>query len=238
MFENVTDLKLGNDNLIKLEINGNVVWEKPSSDFVDLGITDSDGNHVLFATKNLGATSPYEIGWYIAWGELGTTEEGYADGVKTNGYSYDSYKFAQGASGYKKYISSDEKLILEDEDDVVTSLMGDGYRMPLSAEFEALVNTSNFTWTYDSTNKGWNIVSKIAGYEGKSIFMRLTGYYNNTDLLYTTNGVYFAKDLYSADPDRYYANDLVFTNKKSSIRCSNWRRVYGCIIRPVKVVTA
>jgi hypothetical protein len=36
---------------------------------VDLGLRTADGKKILFADRNLGATSPDEPGMYVAWGE-------------------------------------------------------------------------------------------------------------------------------------------------------------------------
>ena len=38
------------------------------ADYVDLGMKDSNGKAVLWATHNLGASKPEEYGAYIAWG--------------------------------------------------------------------------------------------------------------------------------------------------------------------------
>lgn len=56
--------------------DGYVLWVPststcPTSGYqeVDLGLRTADGKKILFADRNLGATSPDEPGMYVAWGE-------------------------------------------------------------------------------------------------------------------------------------------------------------------------
>lgn len=51
-------------------------------DYVDLGLPSG----TLWATYNVGATSPYEKGDYFAWGEVEPRED----------FSWESYKFFEG----------------------------------------------------------------------------------------------------------------------------------------------
>ena len=53
-------------------------------EYVDLGITDDDGNPVYFATTNLGADNAYDYGNYYAWGET----KGYGEEDTTNAHNY------------------------------------------------------------------------------------------------------------------------------------------------------
>lgn len=51
-------------------------------EYVDLGLPSG----TLWATYNVGATSPYEKGQYFAWGETDPRED----------FSWESYKFFKG----------------------------------------------------------------------------------------------------------------------------------------------
>ena len=43
--------------------------------------------------------------------------------------------------------------------------------MPTKAEWDALRNTANYTWVYDSDKGGYTVTSKVSGYEDNSIFI-------------------------------------------------------------------
>ncbi len=132
---------------------------------VDLGLTS--GN--LWATCNLGATSPEQYGDYYAWGE---TEPYYSsqdpltwkDG-KT-GYNWANYTKLSGGSSstLTKYNTKaangtvDNKTVLEAEDDAATANWGGGWAMPTTDEFQELYNECYWFWTTDYNGTG------IAGY--------------------------------------------------------------------------
>lgn len=54
--------------------------------YVDLGITDENGNKVLWATTNVGADNPWDYGGYYAWGE--TKAYGEEDTSNLHNYAY------------------------------------------------------------------------------------------------------------------------------------------------------
>ena len=53
---------------------------------------------------------------------------------------------------------------------------GGSWRLPTKDEFEILMDESKYTWTWDSTNEGYIIESKIQGYVGNTIFLPTTGF--------------------------------------------------------------
>ena len=53
---------------------------------------------------------------------------------------------------------------------------GESWRLPTKDEFEILMDESKYTWTWDSTNEGYIIESKIQGYVGNTIFLPTTGF--------------------------------------------------------------
>ena len=85
-------------------------------DFVDLGLPSG----LLWATCNLGASSPEEVGNYYAWGETSP---------KTF-FSQDNYQY------------KDNPITLDDISgtvyDAATVVLGDSWRMPTKLEFEEL----------------------------------------------------------------------------------------------------
>jgi hypothetical protein len=53
-----------------------------------------------------------------------------------------------------KYNSTDGKTVLDSEDDAATVNMGSGWRMPTTAEFQALGTATTSAWTADYEGSG------------------------------------------------------------------------------------
>ena len=136
-------------------------------EYVDLGLPS--GN--LWATCNLGASSPEEYGDYYAWGETKPKQE----------YTYPNHKwYKEGApsQGFTKYNNEDGKLSLEDEDDAVIQNIGNGWRTPTLADFRELTNQKYTTIKKTTLNgvAGYQITSKK---NKKSIFIPFAGFKND-----------------------------------------------------------
>ena len=133
-------------------------------EYVDLGLPS--GN--LWATCNLGASSPEAYGDYYAWGETKPKQE----------YTYPNHKwYKEGAPslGFTKYNNEDGKLTLEDEDDAVIQKLGNGWRTPTLADFRELTNQKYTTIEKTTLNgvAGYKITSKK---NKKSIFIPCAGF--------------------------------------------------------------
>ena len=133
-------------------------------EYVDLGLPS--GN--LWATCNLGASSPEAYGDYYAWGEVEPKQK----------YTYPNHKwYKEGAPslGFTKYNNEDGKLTLEDEDDAVIQNLGNGWRTPTLADFRELTNQKLTTIKKTTLNgvAGYQITSKK---NGKSIFIPCAGF--------------------------------------------------------------
>ena len=133
-------------------------------EYVDLGLPS--GN--LWATCNLGASSPEAYGDYYAWGEVEPKKE----------YTYPNHKwYKEGAPslGFTKYNNEDGKLTLEDEDDAVIQKLGNGWRTPTLADFRELTNQKLTTIKKTTLNgvAGYQITSKK---NKKSIFIPCAGF--------------------------------------------------------------
>lgn len=133
-------------------------------EYVDLGLPS--GN--LWATCNLGASSPEAYGDYYAWGEVEPKQE----------YTYPNHKwYKEGAPslGFTKYNNEDGKLTLEDEDDAVIQKLGNGWRTPTLADFRELTNQKLTTIKKTTLNgvAGYQITSKK---NKKSIFIPCAGF--------------------------------------------------------------
>ena len=126
--------------------------------FVDLGLPSG----LLWATCNVGATSPEQVGLYFAWGEtVGYTAEQIARGERK--FNNTSYK----AKGIKTNLTL--------EQDAAHVHMGGKWRMPTETEFQELIDNCTTTWVTSYLNKGVTgrlFTSKI---NGNSVFFPAAG---------------------------------------------------------------
>ena len=135
--------------------------------YVDLGLPSG----TLWACKNLGASTPYEPGIAVAWGELTSKTQ----------YDLENYKFYEGAPAAKasscnftKYSNCDDKDILDLEDDAANVAYGGGWHIPTPAQVNELINNTN------SSDEG-DYVVLTSRVNGKSIIFP---YYLNTEGVY------------------------------------------------------
>ena len=130
--------------------------------FVNLGLPSG----TLWATCNVGATSPEQAGLYFAWGEtVGYTAEQVKNGERS--FIELSYKSRHTAS-----ISTDLKL----EEDAAHIYMGGKWRMPTNVECQELIDNCNVMWTDDYKETG--VAGRIftSKVNGNSIFFPAAGW--------------------------------------------------------------
>lgn len=134
-------------------------------EFVDLGLPSG----LLWATKNVGAASPEDYGYYFSWGETYIKES----------YYWGTYSFCNGsATTLTKYCYSsefgevDNKYTLDEEDDAATINWGEPWRLP--TEEDALELYNNCTWTLGNLNGVGGCY--VTGPNGNSIFLPKAGY--------------------------------------------------------------
>ena len=111
---------------------------------------------VKWATKNVGAKTITDYGQYFSWGGVnGFTADQVSGSCHSKAFSWTDYELANGSSSdITKYNSSDGKTVLESVDDAATVNMGSGWRMPTTAEFQALGAAVNTAWTADYQGSG------------------------------------------------------------------------------------
>ena len=199
--------------------------------YVDLGLPSG----TLWATCNIGATSPEDYGDYFAWGET----KGYNSGKTT--FNWSTYKWCEGSSStMTKYCTqssygyngfTDNKTELDPEDDAAYVLWGSDWRMPSYEQCEELINSSYTTteWTTMNGVKGRKITSKT---NGNFIFLPAAGYRRDAPFDGAGSyGSYWSRTLCSDYPS--YARSLYFHS--SNVYMSNdYRRCYGQSVRPVR----
>lgn len=143
-------------------------------EWVDLGLPSG----LKWATCNVGATKPEEIGYLFAWGEVEPKED----------YSLGNYKWYNASdSTYTKYCTDssfgtvDNKTVLDPEDDAATVNMGGPWRMPTDEEFLELMNLCR----WERTKKGY----KVIGPNGSSIFLSTYFYFDDWMAIYGTRSL-------------------------------------------------
>ena len=199
-------------------------WSKEDHDSVDLGLPSG----TLWATCNVGASSPEEYGDYFAWGEI----------EPKNDYIVSTYKYCKGTfSTLTKYCTNsscgtvDNKTELEPSDDAATANWGSGWQMPSFEQCRELYNSSytTTTWTTMNGKYGRKITSRS---NGNSIFLPAAGCRRGTSLDSAGSfGCYWSRSLYAG-----YSNDayVLFFNSRN-IFTGNVIRYRGWSVRPVRV---
>ena len=193
--------------------------------YVDLGLPSG----LLWATCNLGATSPEQYGDYYAWGETATKST----------YNWSTYKYCNGSSAtMTKYCNNssygnngftDNRTTLEAMDDVAAQKLGNGARMPTADEWRELINNTTAEWT---TMNGVN-GRKFTAANGKSLFLPAAGDRWGGELNGAgESGHYWSSSLYAANPS--YAWDFIFFSCGGCQGVSSDDRYYGFSVRAVR----
>lgn len=212
----------------------------PVPEAVDLGLS------VKWASFNLGASKPEEYGDYYAWGETEPYyEPGFSQSVspiwrdgKESGYSIDSYRWCMGSMyTFTKYCQNsdygyngftDDKFVLDPEDDAAYVNLRGEWRMPMPDEVWELINNCTSEWTALDGVYG----QKVTGPNGNSIFLPAAGVRSGThfyDLNY--GGSYWASSLDTSNP--YPGTACKFEFDSKSLFGGSSGRSLGYSIRPV-----
>ena len=216
-----------------------------------------------------GTTTPVQIGDYFQWaasyGGYNVTENqkldslliytaftnmdcGDSEGKFTfiGSKQFDKANAPYGGTTYTKYTSNSEPT-LELSDDVANIILGGNWRMPTSAEFQAMKGATY--WAWDATDCGYYVFMPGLGTSGAAngreifntstddkskalLFFPAAGFGNVTDL-YSAGalGFYWSSSLYSGVTDR--ACNLTFNSDRVSPQDSRYGRFDGFSVRPV-----
>ena len=178
---------------------------------VNLGLPSG----TLWATCNVGATSPEQAGLYFAWGET----EGYTADEK---WKLERVFFEENYKGNE--ISSDLTL----EQDAAHAYMGGEWRMPTKDEWQELIDNCNVTWVgnFNKTMVAGNLfTSKV---NGNSVFFPAAG---SCGIVYVIGAGQFG-DYWSATYlSKVTSYDFYFDSKKMRILYDV--RHYGRSVRGV-----
>ena len=181
-------------------------------EYVDLGLPSG----TLWATCNVGATTPEGYGDYFAWGET----------KPKSIYNWRTYKYCNGGGDQlTKYCStfkygyhgfSDKLTVLQPEDDAATANWGSGWCIPTKKQWEELYKNTDHTW------KVWDGVNGMLfrGKNGALLFLPAAGsrwggdlyndgavgYYRSSSLRTDYPGSAWDFDFDSGDFDMYGSN--------------------------------
>ncbi len=176
-------------------------------EYVDLGLPSG----LKWAAYNVGATTPYELGDYYAWGELKAKESFEAGNSLTYGIPMED-------------ISGDV------EHDVAALSWGSTWRIPTEAEARELKDNCTWEWVIVDNNIWGGFAT---GPNGKQIFFPSGGFktettvgFNEDEAAYWTS----SPDNFEHDPG-YAAFFYIYSNNFCNI---GWMSRYaGMLVRPV-----
>ena len=187
----------------------------PQQDAVDLGLPSG----TLWASCNVGASSPEESGDAFAWGETEPVREYDWNNPWSN------YKWCNGSSDtLTKYCTDsdygtiDNLTELEPEDDAAWVNWGPMWRMPNEEQFDELEENCTWKWSTKNGVEG----RLITGPNGNSIFLPAT-----------EENAYWSRELNTALPFYAFGRDFDLQNAK-------WLRMWspridGCYVRAVQI---
>ena len=225
---------------------------------VDLGIvmTREDGTKykLYWAKSNLSTVglcaNPEDAGDYYAWGEVlpyyleGHSQDNpcYYWRTGKSGYSWETYIWSsEGGDKLTRYCTVESLWDGPGELDGKTEFSGYGYaddaarvtlhgkwRVPTDAEWDALLNECEWTWTEQNGKNGW----MVTGSNGNSIFLPAAGFWtiSNSFIGLGTHGAYWSSTISSEGGPRL-AIGVGIT--KSTFFLGSAARISGHSVRPV-----
>lgn len=193
-------------------------------EWVDLGLPSG----TLWATCNIGATSPEGCGNYYAWGEKSTKSI----------YNWNTYKYAKGAANkLTKYINSssfgnygftDNLIQLQTVDDPAVSAWGGGWRTPSKAQWNEMLAYTTIEKTVQNGVEGMLFTSKK---NKQTLFLPAAGDRWDGKLYYVGSRGYYWSGSFNADNSRE-AWGLYFESYTFSM--NSYYRYYGFNVRPIR----
>lgn len=202
----------------------NVSFTTEAHDYVDLGLP----SRTLWATWNVGATTPEGYGDLFAWGE--TTP-------KTN-YNWSTYKYCNGDydqltkycddSNYGYNGFTDNLTILQSTDDAATANWGTGWCTPTKEQWKELYQNTTNQWTTQNGVSGM----LFTAWNGETLFLPAAGRFYGDELINAgLKGEYMSSSLLTID---YPYNVWLFFFSADFDGVDGGPRKYGRSVRPVR----
>ena len=203
---------------------GSRSFAQNNHEYVDLGLPSG----TLWATCNVGATTPEGYGDYFAWGETKPKRI----------YNWSTYKYCNGGGDQlTKYCStfkygyhgfSDNLTVLQPKDDAATANWGSGWCIPTKEQWDELYKNTDRTW------KSWNGVEGwlLSGKNGAVLFLPAAGYRGDGYLdAVGSHGDYWSSSLYTGRPlSAWY---FYFNSDNCGMHYYD-HRLYGRSVRAVR----
>ncbi len=194
-------------------------------EYVDLGLPSG----TLWATMNVGASSPEDYGDYFAWGETATKRFCDLETYRWCNGSYQKWtKYCTSSYwGYKGFV--DNKTELDLADDAAFVNWGPEWRIPSLDQIIELLDYCTREWVVMYGVNGYLLTSKL---NGASLFLPTTGYqYGNSVYYRGTDGYYWSRSL--SGSDMFKAHVINFWSV--AIYSGSHDRHYGQTVRPVRM---
>ena len=183
---------------------------------VDLGLS------VKWASFNVGAYCPEEVGDYYAWGEIRTKKD-YGD--KTYRWYNSSFSSLLKYNTNPSCGSVDNKTVLELKDDVAHTRYGGQWRMPTKKEWDELMENCNWLWIEINGVSGY----EVTGMNGNSIFLPVGGKIRSEYKTEIGAGYYWSSSLCLEETNDaqnlYFMYGYIYNSRTS--------RTIGMLVRPV-----
>lgn len=181
-------------------------------DCVDLGLS------VRWATTNLGAKSPTDVGGFYSFSETNTKDE----------YWRENYSYCNNNANQYIFVYTNPSVnICDSKYDAATVKLGDGWKMPNLIEVNELI--TNCQWEKESVD-GVNVF-RVTGPNGNSIIIPIIGLKKQRKD-YSTNKLHLAVGECSSTGSE---DCYVLTSEVQKAALTTEWKAWGYNIRPVYV---
>lgn len=192
---------------------------------VDLGLPSG----TLWATCNVGASTPEEEGTPFAYGET----------QKKTVFDWNNYQLVEiggdnGRDMYKKYNIrksagvTDNLLVLQPEDDVASVEWGGSWRMPTKEDAEELIEKCHFVYDMHDDVEGF----VVTGPNGNSIYMAFNQTHGSDTTWTHYEGAFFRTSSVMRDDGGYCNHAWLLAVSRRAGTVHSYRYV-GLPVRPV-----
>ena len=184
-----------------------------------------------WATMNVGANSITDYGLFFQWGDTqGYTASQVGSGEGKKYFGWADYKYGNGTSSVMtKYNATDGKTVLDIEDDAVRVNWGGAWRIPTTAELQALGAAVTTAWTQVNGVYGMLCTDKTDS--SKTLFFPAAGGCGDGSVYRVgSRGYYWSSSLHSSNVSSarflYFYSGLVDWDNDNG-------RSYGYAVRGV-----